>query len=455
MPSLGADMDVGTLVEWLVKPGDTVRKGDAIAVVDTSKSVVDVECFESGTIERLIVPPGQTVPVGTPLALIAAPTTAPAVAMPVGPVPPAPAPVAAGVPAGPPAPLARPPWPRVTPVVRKLATQIGVDLASVHGSGRGGAITRADVERAARERRAPRPTPAPALSRAAARPKVSPLARRLAAQFGVDPATMSGDRVVTAAAVRAAARRAEPQPAPAESLAARPTEPRRAEPEPVDRLGQPGRLTAALMARSKREIPHYYLATDVDLHHAMAWLLERNRQVPIEDRLVPAALLMRAVALAAREIPDLNGHWVDGAFVPSPAVDLGLAVSLHGGGLLVPTLQDAAAQSALDMMRWLRAVVRRVRTGRLRSSELAPGSITITNLGDLGVGLVHGVIYPPQVALVGFGAVRDRPWAVDGLLGIRPVITATLAADHRATDGAVGGRFLHAVERLLQTPEEL
>lgn len=210
-----------------------------------------------------------------------------------------------------------------------------------------------------------------------------------------------------------------------------------------------------LMARSKREIPHYYLSTTVDLSAALAWMRERNRELPVPDRLLPAALLLRATALAARAVPDLNGWWVDDGFVPGETVDLGVAVSLRGGGLVTPAVHDAAGLTTVELMARLKDLALRGRTGRLRSSELTGATITVTNLGDQGVESVTGVIFPPQVALVGFGKVVERPWAVDGLLGVRPVVTMTLAADHRASDGYTGARFLDTAARLLQRPEEL
>ena len=209
-----------------------------------------------------------------------------------------------------------------------------------------------------------------------------------------------------------------------------------------------------LMARSKREIPHYYLATTIDLAPATAWLAERNAQRPVTERLLPAALLLKATALAGREVPAVNGFW-DGGFQPAPGVHLGVAVSLRAGGLVAPAIHDADALTLDELMAALRDLVERARAGRLRSSEMSDPTLTVTNLGDQGAEEVHGVIYPPQVALVGFGRIVERPWAADGLLGVRPTVRATLAADHRATDGHVGSLFLATIDTLLRAPEEL
>lgn len=418
MPSLGADMEAGTLVEWRIAPGDTVRRGDIVALVDTEKAVIEVEIFEDGVVEELLVAPGVKVPVGTPLARIgagahAAPPEVPApepTSTPSAPV----APIAAPPSAPTPAPVEAPPAVEAasipasvaarvhaTPVARRLAHELGIELATLHGAGPGGVITRADVERAAATR------------------------------------TLAGQGV---------AAQPRPQPEPQAAPAAAP---------PPDRLAGMRRAIAAAMARSKREIPHYYLATRIDLSRALAWLAAENARRSVADRLLPAALLLRAVARAAREVPEVNGTFTDGAFHPAEAVHLGVAISLRGGGLVAPALQDAGRKDVGTLMRELSDLVRRTRAGVLRSSELGTATLTVTNLGDLGVDSVFGVIHPPQVAIVGFGRIAEQPWAREGLLGVHPIVVASLAADHRVSDAHRGGRFLAAIDRLLQDPETL
>ena len=211
----------------------------------------------------------------------------------------------------------------------------------------------------------------------------------------------------------------------------------------------------ALMARSKREIPHYYLQTQIDMSRAVDWLREENLRRSVRERLLPSALLLSAVARAVSETPEMNGFWVDGAFSPADAVHLGVAISLRGGGLIAPALHDADQRTLDELMSGLRDLVTRSRSGRLRSSEMSDPTITVTNLGEQGVDAVHGVIYPPQVALVGFGGIHERPWAADGMVGVRPVMIATLAADHRASEGHAGSRFLKLIDHRLQEPEKL
>jgi len=224
---------------------------------------------------------------------------------------------------------------------------------------------------------------------------------------------------------------------------------------PEERQAAMRRAIAAAMTRSKREIPHYYLGTAIDMSRALAWLQAENLKRSVNQRLLYSVLLLKAVALAIRQVPEMNGFWIDGAFKPAEAIHLGVAVSLRQGGLIAPAIHDVAGMSLDDLMASLLDLVKRVRAGVLRSSEIADATITVTSLGEQGVESVFGIIYPPQVALVGFGKIVERPWAANGMIGVRPVINASLAADHRASDGHRGGLFLAAIDRLLQEPEKL
>ena len=213
-------------------------------------------------------------------------------------------------------------------------------------------------------------------------------------------------------------------------------------------------LIAERMSRSNREIPHYHLARDVDVGRLEAWLVERNASRPITERLLPAACYIRAVALAAARHGEFNGSWVDDHFEPADSVNVAMAISLRGGGLVTPHVEAADQRSLDEIMAALNELVSAARSGNLRASWMTGSTITITNLGDTGADLVHGVISPPQVALVGFGRSRRQPWVVDDLVTIRPVVTTTLAADHRATDGANGSRFLATIAKHLENPED-
>ena len=461
MPSLGADMEEGTIVEWCIKPGDRVQRGDIVAIIDTEKSTIEAEIFDEGVVEEILVPEGHKVPVGTPLARIGAAPAGVAAHPETGrpralePQPPTVA-TAAPPPSARPSPVLQPPPASraelvLSPVVRHLAEKRSVDLSAVHGTGAGGSITRHDVERAASE---------------AARPqtehvRASPLARKRAAELGVplhEVAATGPGGAVSAADVEGA----RPVGASREVTAGGPSLPEAGETTeatrallPVERQAAMRHAIAVLMARSNREIPHYYLSTTIDMSRAVEWLHEANLERSVSDRLVPSTLLLKATALSAKAVPETNGIWVDDEFRPSPAVHLGVAVSLRQGGLVAPAIHDADRLSLDELMGRLRDLVTRARAGVLRSSEMSDPTITVTNLGDQGVEAVFGVIYPPQVALVGFGKVVERPWAHEGMLGVRPVVEATLAADHRVSDGHRGARFLAIADSLLQEPEKL
>jgi pyruvate dehydrogenase E2 component (dihydrolipoamide acetyltransferase) len=407
LPSLGADMDEGTLLKWHVKPGDPVTRGQVVAVVDTSKAAVDVENWHDGVVAELRVQPGSKVPVGTVLATLLEPGEKPAAAT--KPAPPSPPPQ-----------LAHP-----APKAAQAAT-----LPATHQP-------------------APASPPAPpqVVQATGARKPVSPAARRRAQELGLDPTTVAGTGAlgsVTLADIEAAAHATPALPA---TPAAAPTA--------ADRQKEMRKAIAAAMSRSKREIPHYYLSETIPMATALTWLQQHNEGLPITERVLPAVLQLKAVALALQRTPQLNGFYVDGNFQPATAVHAGVAISLRGGGLVAPALHDVGLKSLAQLMRELADLVKRARAGSLRSSEMTDPTITVTNLGDQGVTSVFGVIYPPQVALVGFGNVAERPWVQDGMLCALPLVTASLAADHRASDGHVGALFLAELRDVLQQPQTL
>jgi pyruvate dehydrogenase E2 component (dihydrolipoamide acetyltransferase) len=267
--------------------------------------------------------------------------------------------------------------------------------------------------------------------------RISPAARKRLLDLGIDPKRLTGTgpggRITLEDVERAAAARATSS----------------------ERQQRMREAIAAAMARAKREIPHYYLATTIDLATSLTWLEARNRERPVTDRLLPGALLLKATALALREVPELNGFWRDGHAQTSAAIHVGVAISLRGGGLVAPAVHDADRLTLDELMRRLQDLTQRARSLTLRSSEMTDPTITVTSLGERGVETVFGIIYPPQLALVGFGRIVERPWVVAGSVVPRSTVTATLAGDHRATDGHRGGLLLAAIDRILQEPAQL
>jgi pyruvate dehydrogenase E2 component (dihydrolipoamide acetyltransferase) len=366
LPSLGSDMDQGKLLAWNVKPGDHVKRGQVLAVVDTTKAAVDIEVWNDGVIGELLVQPGETIPVGTVMAtILEAGETLSDVAT-------------AGATRA-----------AVTPSARKRAKELGVDLENIKGSGPQSSVTLADIEAAALSGKLP--------------------------EVHEAASTQTGP----------------------------------------DRQAEMRKTIAAAMSRSKREIPHYYLSEVINMDAALALLQQHNQGVAVVNRILPVVMQMKAVAIILQKMPQFNGYFKDGIFQPVSKANLGMAISLRGGGLVAPAILDVAAKPLPQLMQELADLVKRARAGSLHSSEMSEPSITITNLGDQGVESVFGVIYPPQVALIGFGRIALRPCAVGSELRAVPTLMATLAADHRVSDGHQGALFLAGLCDLLQQPESL
>lgn len=382
LPSLGADMDDGTLLQWKVEPGEHIERGEVIAVVDTAKAAVDVECWHSGEVLELLVEPGSKIPVGTAMAMLLEPGENREAAM---------------------AQRAE-----TIPEVARQAPSVP-EMRAAPPAQSGGE---------------------------AARVRISPAARKRAAELGIDPASLTGS-------------------GPQGSITLQDIDAAAARTLTVDRHTAMRQAIAAAMSRSKREIPHYYLSETMAFGSAAKWLQDYNAERPPEQRLLASVVLLKAVALALRDYPQLNGYWRDNAFQPTEGIHLGVAITLRRGGLVAPALRDVADRSLPDLMQALSDLVQRARAGSLRSSEMSDATLTVTQLGEQGVDSVFGVIYPPQVALVGVGRIAERPWVQAGALCVMPTVTLSLAADHRVSDGHYGARFLAEVHRLLQSPDSL
>lgn len=372
LPSFGADMDDALFVAWHVQPGQAVHKGEVACVVETQKGAIDVELWQDGTIAALVAEPGQRLPVGAPLALLA---------------------------------------------------EAGEDWQAI-------------------AREAPRVTAA--VAGVAAVAPASPQA----APPPPPPDAAAGTEAPASATAPVPASPTAPAPAPV-------PRPEAGAPREREAASSPMReAIAAAMARSKREIPHYYLAHEIRVDAALDWLERVNAGKPPAERVLFAALALRAVAQAAAVVPGLNGHWIDGGVRAADRVHLGVVTALRGGGLVVPALHDADRLDLAATMAALSQAIARARAGRLRSGDLGDATITVSNLGDLGCDEGWGVIYPPQLAIVGLGRIAPRPVVTpEGTLAAARTVRLTLAADHRASDGLVGARFIAAVAHRLEHPE--
>jgi pyruvate dehydrogenase E2 component (dihydrolipoamide acetyltransferase) len=399
MPSLGADMERGRVGQWHLAAGATIRRGQVIVDVDTDKGLIDVECFHDGTLREILAAEGTEVPVGAVIARIEVMGAAAVAAAVAATAPPPPPPPSSSTPSSP-VPEAAPATPAAI-----------ISTPSAPASGRVVA---------------------------------TPLARRRARELGVDLARVTpgpAGRITAEDVARASSLPTSPPPPPAS-------------PTPKDPREAMRRAIAQSVGKSKREIPHYYLWHDVDVTDTLAWLTAENARRSLTDRLLFAAVLARAVAQTAKVFPELNGTFDDGVFSPSGSVHLGFATSLRGGGLIAPAILDAGDKDVTAMMVAITDLVARVRSSGLRGREMTAGTITLSSLGDTGVDGILPVIQWPQVAIVGAGRVTERAVVRHGQVVARSVITMSLAADHRVSDGARGARFLLALEKNLSTPPE-
>ena len=385
MPSLGADMEAGTLIEWRKKPGETVKRGDIIAEVETQKGLIEIEVFEEGVIGELLIKEGTKVPVGTVMATInpststleIKETTAEKTAIAIQPTEEKIIKKTAGE-------KFEEKQIKASPLAKRIAAENNIDLSQLQGTGEDGAITKEDIKNAIAQKE-----------------KITKPEEKMSLQLE---------------AIRLA--------------------------------------VAAAVSKSNKEIPHYYLEKKIDMTKALTWLRESNSKRPIQKRLLPAALIIKATAKSLVDFPNLNAIW-DNGVQPKKEINIGFVVSLRSGGVIVPTIRNADLKSIDEIMEALNDIIPRARVMKLRSSDLTDSTITITSLGEGGADMVFGVIYPPQVAILGFGGSSQQPFVENGMLGIRTVFTVTLAGDHRATDGLTGSDFLVTLNRYLQNPETL
>jgi pyruvate dehydrogenase E2 component (dihydrolipoamide acetyltransferase) len=352
MPSLGPDMDYGRLMKWKIRPGEEVKKGQIIAVVETTKSAVEIESYRDGMVLDLLGKEGEEIHVGSPIAIFEVPDQLENIN-----------------------PEQRQ---KISPAAKKFAVEHQIDLSELKKQGLEEKIELKDLKDHLSEK---------------------------------DKST-SHD---------------------------------------MSRINL-GKAIARVMARSKKEIPHYYLKTRILLDPLMKWIDEKNKKLPPDERLMVPVILMRGIILAVKRYPALNGHYIDEKFIPQNDVNLGVATALKGGGVMAPAIMKANLLSLEELNHSFQDLLVRTKRGELKNQELSEGTLTVTNVGDLGIDEVFGIIYPPQVALVGIGRIHKSVVQLEGVIRPAFVVDVTLSADHRASNGLLGSSFLASLENLLLNP---
>ena len=405
MPEVAANATHATLAAWSKKEGEPIAAGDCLAEVETDKAIVEISADSAGVMGQWLVPAGQEVEVGAPIAVLLAAGEAAAdvqaLLQAAGGVATAPAAAAASAVPGTPALAATTEQTsgdrlRASPLARRLAAQRGVDLSRLQGSGPGGRIVKIDVERA----QAAAPAPAPASAPVAAAPAAAPAGSGASAFTEVPHSSMR-------------------------------------------------RTIARRLAESKSTIPHFYLTVECRMERLLALRGEINaaasRKISVND------FIVRAVAVALREVPQANVGWTDTAMRQYAQADVAVAVSTDTG-LITPIVRAADHKTLSQISAEIADLAARARAGQLRPEEYQGGSFSVSNLGMHGVGAFSAIINPPQAAILAVGASQQKPVVENGELKVGTVMACTLSVDHRAIDGALAAQWLAAFQRAIEAP---
>ena len=420
MPKLSDTMEEGTVLEWKKRDGEEVHKGDVLAEIESDKASFDIEAEADGVL-HVVVGSGQSVPVGQLIGRIGGEAPAPTVPTqpaepdaPRTPQPPAttqpqPQPEAVEVPAPAPAPSAAEPVERTasedgsgrvkaSPLARRLAVEMGVDLLTVEGSGPEGRIVKEDVMAAAERGRRLAPGP---------------------------PATVPRPRTAG----------------------------------PAVEVEEPNRMQATIarrMVESKTTVPHFYVTVEARVDDAVRTRQQLKDLIPNADQVTMTDLLTRACAIALTRFPEVNASWVDGHFERKRSVNIGLAVApAQGMGLLVPVVHDVERKDLVQISIESRQVIERARSGKPSPGDLDGGTFSISNLGMYGVDEFAAIVNPPEAAILAVGAIKDVPVVEDGRVGIGKVMRMTLSVDHRVFYGSTAAQFMAEVKRLIENPVTL
>jgi pyruvate dehydrogenase E2 component (dihydrolipoamide acetyltransferase) len=426
MPRLSDTMDKGTVARWLKHEGDDVQKGEPIAEIETDKATMPLESFSTGRLAKILLGEGETVPIGTPIALVAAPgetlstpeapaapTTTAAKAAATAPaekpkhVPPATAAKVAPVETSKASPSATPAEPppeptgivRASPIARRLAEELGVDLHSVTGTGPGGRVIREDVEAAAAEHAATPSTAATAPTPPAPTPATAP-----------QPATPAGQ-------------------------------------QPLTRIQQ---TIARRMVQSKTTVPHFYVTAEVDLDEAVR-LRQQLIELWPEVRLGYTELIVKAVAIALQEFPLVNASWREDHLETHEDVNVGVAVSVDNG-LLVPVLQQVNRTNLRALATTIKELAERTRQGKNHPGDFEGGTFTVTSLGQFAVENFYAIINPPESAILAVSRIEKKPAVKDNAVVISERVHLSLSCDHRVFYGTYAAQFMTRLKELLERP---
>ena len=451
MPQLGYDMREGTVVRWIKQEGDPVAPNEVIAEIETDKAVVEFKPTTGGVLRRIVANEGQAIPVGNLIAVIAAPdeTLPDDLAAPTAePQPQTPPPTSTDTPTPQPAtPAAAAGEVRASPIARRLAREHGVDLTAVTGTGPAGRIIEADILAAAE---------AATAAAIAARIPASPIARRLAREHGIDLATINGTgpggRIIEADITAAIAQPAPSQPAPEPAAPPQPAPPDDA----VTRadLSRMRQTIANVTSASKREAPHFYVASDIDMTAAMSLRREINDELPPAARVSVNDLIVKASALAIGKHPKFNSFYRGDHLQMNPSVNIGIAIALESG-LIIPGIPQCENKTLTQIAAASRDLIDRANHGALQAEEYAGTTYSVSNLGMFDIDSFTAIIFPPHAAILAVGAVKEQPIARNGQLAIAQIMKTTLSVDHRVADGAEAAQFLTEIKRLLEKPVNL
>jgi pyruvate dehydrogenase E2 component (dihydrolipoamide acetyltransferase) len=431
MPALSPTMTEGTLARWLKNEGDTVTAGDVIAEIETDKATMEVEAVDEGRLGKILVPAGTAnVAVNAPIAiLVDAGEAVPDVAAAAPPATPANQQAATATPAPPPAAAASTQTEAkpltnghdsthrvfASPLARRIAAEAGVDLASLTGSGPNGRVVRADVERA-------KSTPAP---KAPEPPKAEP-------PKGGPP--------------KPATKPATPPPTQAPGIFA---------PHRLVPLTSMRRVVARRLTEAKQTVPHFYLSVDIQLDALLKLRTELNarskKDAPGAFKLSVNDLLIKSAAVALREVPGVNASFTDVGIAYYDDVDISVAVAIPDG-LITPIIRQADRKSPVAISNEMKDLAARAKAGKLKPDEYQGGGFSISNLGMFGISTFAAIINPPQGAILAVGAGEQRPVVRDGVLAVATMMTCTMSVDHRVVDGALGAQWLQAFKSIVEDP---